>query len=873
MIKRIINDKTVEKSELASANGNPNKIFKILFGPERRELFKKYAQEQHRFPVEEDEFGKIDFNDINTWIKPIPGFGKNTYYNESQFDEIVEKLKKQDQDAEESKALAVQQEKKTEEESKESLEQKREEYTEKHVPLKEGPGIKYLGIGGSYRMYKVTSAEGAQQFATPSNLNNVKGWCITGGRGPNYKWSSNHFDSQADRTIDGAFYIFESDNIAKNWAIYILKNNPNVKDKYGNSAPGLAFTPNDTDENMYFIPEECDAPYDKVPELAEYIDVTPRGKGNHALYEDNDGFYRFSGSTLNGIMDNQTTILNIPATFTHVAPSAFSDLHDLVSISFTNTLTSIGSNAFTGCLKLKEVNLKSNNLELGNGVFAYTDIDKINISSVSSIPAKTFHNCKSLKAVEISKNLTSIGKEAFLGCGQLTYLVIPTSCTKIDDNAFFNCKNLVIQTDFEELPSGWYDNIVRHVKEIKFKEKETEENVQDSITNEYIISKKDEDYFYTEYVGLPTWTYYLDNAKLFATKEEAEEKFKTLQIENPDNYRVISVEEYKQSIADSKKLKDSNDLLSDLKEIANGKKNSNGEFVFETDEDIDNVIQAIDKLGYIYTGYEPRKKGHWEYKVFFRDSKLNDINPKEGESKSDFISRFMSETKEEYPDEKQRLAVAYSYWNKKKTKINDSEVYSLWDMFKNPECAGWIFKMDDDPTLCIAMPSNQLGFLEEDEESMSDRLVVEEKLPIKDNLYIFIGHGEDSDVFVTEKFRRNGEELMTIEEAINDIKNSWKSSLNDSEMVINTCSKEKLKDEEISPEEQEVKEIVANFSVQELVKEATEDLKSASNKEELETKYNSWLNKSEQLYNEEKITINQQEEFEDELWDCYKELM
>ena len=47
---------------------------------------------------------------------------------------------------------------------------------------------------------------------------------------------------------------------------------------------------------------------------------------------------------------------------------------------------------------------------------------------------------------------------------------------------------------------------------------------------------------------------------------------------------------------------------------------------------------------------------------------MSDVNPRKGESKEDFISRFMSETKSEYPDEKQRLAVAYSYWNKRKTR-------------------------------------------------------------------------------------------------------------------------------------------------------------------------------------------------------------
>lgn len=41
---------------------------------------------------------------------------------------------------------------------------------------------------------------------------------------------------------------------------------------------------------------------------------------------------------------------------------------------------------------------------------------------------------------------------------------------------------------------------------------------------------------------------------------------------------------------------------------------------------------------------------------------INEIYPNKGENKDDFISRFMSTTKNEYPDIKQRFAVANSYW-------------------------------------------------------------------------------------------------------------------------------------------------------------------------------------------------------------------
>ena len=45
---------------------------------------------------------------------------------------------------------------------------------------------------------------------------------------------------------------------------------------------------------------------------------------------------------------------------------------------------------------------------------------------------------------------------------------------------------------------------------------------------------------------------------------------------------------------------------------------------------------------------------------------IKDIKPKKGETEEEFISRFMKATKAEYPDKKQRLAVAYSYWENRK---------------------------------------------------------------------------------------------------------------------------------------------------------------------------------------------------------------
>lgn len=58
--------------------------------------------------------------------------------------------------------------------------------------------------------------------------------------------------------------------------------------------------------------------------------------------------------------------------------------------------------------------------------------------------------------------------------------------------------------------------------------------------------------------------------------------------------------------------------------------------------------------------------------------KIEEVYPNKGESKKDFIARFMSVTKDEYPDQKQRYAVANSYWDRRnKKRVNESKESSL----------------------------------------------------------------------------------------------------------------------------------------------------------------------------------------------------
>lgn len=62
-------------------------------------------------------------------------------------------------------------------------------------------------------------------------------------------------------------------------------------------------------------------------------------------------------------------------------------------------------------------------------------------------------------------------------------------------------------------------------------------------------------------------------------------------------------------------------------------------------------------------------------------------NPNKGETKEEFIARFMSspEAKKDFPDEKQRLAVAYSKWKRKELSEIKDEVKQINKQLQNED--------------------------------------------------------------------------------------------------------------------------------------------------------------------------------------------
>ena len=90
-------------------------------------------------------------------------------------------------------------------------------------------------------------------------------------------------------------------------------------------------------------------------------------------------------------------------------------------MTIPNSVTSIGSSAFSQCSNLTSVTIPN---------------------SVTSIGSSAFFRCSSLTSVTIPNSVTYIGSGAFDECSSLTSVTIPNSVTSIEFGAFYGCSDL-----------------------------------------------------------------------------------------------------------------------------------------------------------------------------------------------------------------------------------------------------------------------------------------------------------------------------------------------------------------------------------------------------------------------------------------------
>ena len=152
----------------------------------------------------------------------------------------------------------------------------------------------------------------------------------------------------------------------------------------------------------------------------------------------------------------------IPNSVTSIGSSAFSGCSGLTSITIPSSVTSIASSAFYGCSGLSNIIVDSGNTKYDSRNNCNAIIEKssntlisgckntVIPSSVTSIGNGAFYGCSALTSITIPSSVTSIGGYAFQDCSSLTSITIPSGVTIIEERTFYGCSSLTSIT----IPSG-----------------------------------------------------------------------------------------------------------------------------------------------------------------------------------------------------------------------------------------------------------------------------------------------------------------------------------------------------------------------------------------------------------------------------------
>lgn len=154
------------------------------------------------------------------------------------------------------------------------------------------------------------------------------------------------------------------------------------------------------------------------------------------------------------------TTIDLPAQITTIKSSAFEGCSSLESLSFfdNSSITTVENRAFANCAKLENVEIKSQIVSYGTGVFSGSNVKNMTISNMfydsiysdfkfstkfgdlsSTLESLTFvgtgitkiysnylKNYSALKTVVMSNSITEIGEGAFDGCSNLENITFST---------------------------------------------------------------------------------------------------------------------------------------------------------------------------------------------------------------------------------------------------------------------------------------------------------------------------------------------------------------------------------------------------------------------------------------------------------------
>ena len=138
------------------------------------------------------------------------------------------------------------------------------------------------------------------------------------------------------------------------------------------------------------------------------------------------------------------TSVNIPNSITTIGSGAFSGCSALTSVTIPNSVTTIGGLAFSNCSSLTSVTIPNSVTTIGGSAFSgCSALTSVNIpNSVTKIDNHTFEYCSALTSINIPNSVTAIEEDAFRDCTNLQKVNIGNSVKIIEMSAFNNCTSV-----------------------------------------------------------------------------------------------------------------------------------------------------------------------------------------------------------------------------------------------------------------------------------------------------------------------------------------------------------------------------------------------------------------------------------------------
>ena len=144
--------------------------------------------------------------------------------------------------------------------------------------------------------------------------------------------------------------------------------------------------------------------------------------------------------------NNRTTLtsLTIGNSVTSIGSYAFSGCSGLTSVAIPNSVNIVGDYAFDGCSGLTEVTMEDgeSTLSLKSSIFNYCPLESLYLGRTLSCDNSPFKNQTTLTNIIIGNGVASIGDYTFEGCGYLTSIAFPNSVSSIGNSAFSGCSGL-----------------------------------------------------------------------------------------------------------------------------------------------------------------------------------------------------------------------------------------------------------------------------------------------------------------------------------------------------------------------------------------------------------------------------------------------